>query len=310
MQLKRDMRNSLLILLAVWVIYVVLSLLAPTAESVTRAGLTITQANLLRVTILLPLLFIWITALFSIIRFRRYSEFVKGSSEGSAFIFLTRGLWMLLLVIVIPNFIRIIASYYPDSATVLQFSTILRNYVTVALYLAGFWHLLQASKILLGTIDGEQVAGRMRIVVFTLLGILVAVYAWAIFQNAHRYTSSDPIIIPTYFLPDALIILTIIIPYALTWLFGTLAVLNIIEYAKRVQGIIYRQTFVSVAYGLAWTVGLLIGLQFLTQANAALSHAALKVILVIVYLLLLAIAAGYLLIARGAQKLTVIEEVK
>jgi hypothetical protein len=310
MQMRTDMRNRLLILLGVWVLYVLLSFLAPQAESVSRAGLTLTQANLLRFTVLLPLLFIWITALFSAVRFQRYSKFIEGSAESRAFKLMTNGLWMLLLVIVVPSFINIVASYYPESETAQQFSTIIRNYVTVGLYLAGFWYLWQASESLLGTIGVQDIKGRMRSGVLAILGILVIVYTWAIFQNPVRYVSTDPIVKATYYLPDAFIILTIIIPYALAWLCGTLAILNIIEYAKRVQGVIYRQTFLSVAYGLAWTVILLIGLQFLSQINAILSHAALKVILVIIYLLLLAIAAGYLLIARGAQKLTVIEEIK
>lgn len=304
------MKKPFFALFIVWVVYVLLSFLAPEAESVNRYGLTLAQANLLRVTILLPLLFIWGTALSSILRFRRYTAQVDDSAEAEGFRKITRGLWMLLLVLLLPGFIGVISTYYPESFEVKKASVITRNYLTIALYLAGFWYFWKASTDLVKSIGLKTQKARSKAVLGVGLLGLVTAYAWFIFQNPFRTVSLDPTVIPTYFLSDPVIFFTIIIPYAIIWLLGSLAVINIWFYAREVPGVIYRDTFTWVAYGLTLTVVLLISLQFLSQANASLSHAALEVVLIIIYLLLFAIAASYLLIAKGARKLSKIEEVK
>jgi hypothetical protein len=304
------MRKPFIVLLVIWIAYVALSLFAPPAASVTRSGLTLTETNLLRFTILLPLLFIWVTALYSVIRFNNYTKLLQGSTEAKAYKNITFGLLMLLLVILVPNFIGIIQTYYPGSFEVSRAVTITRNYATIAFYSAGFWFLWQASRNLSQSVASKTLIYKRKAFVVAITVALVSFYSWFVFRNAYRTISFDPQVIPTYFLPDNLIALTIIIPYALIWLMGGLTISNIWLYAKNVQGVIFREIFISLAYGLTLTVLLLIGLQFLSQANAALGHAAIKVVLVIIYLILLAIASGYLLIARSAKKLAFIEEVK
>jgi hypothetical protein len=304
------MRKPIIVLLALWLFYAVLVLMAPAPETTSRYGLTLAQTNLLRFTIMLPLLFIWATALFSVVRFNRYRAMVKDSPEGPGFEKITVGLWMLLLVIVLPSLVNSIANYWPGNMDVQQAATITRNYISVVFYALGFWYLWQGSRALYRTTAEGLPPNHLRFTLMAIVFILVTALTWAVFNNPYRTTSDSSLIRPTYYLPDWLIVSTIILPYAVTWVMGSLAILNLLSYVRKVRGIIYRQTFSSLAYGLVVTISLLIVLQFLSQANAALGSAALKIILAIVYALLLAIAVGYLLIARGAKKLTAIEEVK
>ncbi len=304
------MRSYLIVLLIVWAVYVILTFMAPAAASTTRYGLTLAQTNLLRFTVILPLLFIWATLLYSITRFRRYRDLLDGDKEGIAFEKIVMGLWMLLIVAVVPSLVSSIANYWPDSAEVLKFSTIIRNYISAVFYLIGFWYLWQGSRDLYHTVASGLPSNKYRLPILIGVIILAIALVTAIANNPYRSTSTDPLVNPTYYLPDILIFLTIVIPYVLTWLFGGLTILNLLSYTRKVQGSIYRKTFSYFAYGLIITIVLLVLLQFLSQANAALGHAALSVILVIIYLLFFSIAAGYLLIARGARKLTAIEEVK
>src|SRR5688572_20295144 len=92
----RDMKKYMLALVVLWLAYAILSFLAPPAASSARYGLTLSEVNLLRFTIMLPLLFIWATALFSIFRFHNYTKLVQGSEEEGAYHNITLGLWMLL----------------------------------------------------------------------------------------------------------------------------------------------------------------------------------------------------------------------
>ncbi len=294
----------------VWLAYVVLSFMAPAAQVVSRYGLTLFQANLLRVSIVLPLFLIWLTAMYGVVKFRRYARLINESPESDGFRKITKGLWFLLAAVMVPSFINVIATYFPDSMMMQKAAIVIRNYLTIIFYMGGFVFLWQASKSLLRNIKAEEWGKKYRTYVLASVGILTFVYAYLIFQNPFRTISNDPVVLPTYHLPDVLITLTIIIPYFLIWLFGSMAVLNFLSYAKQAPGLIYKDTFDYVAQGLGITVALLIGLQFLTQANASLGHAALSVILIIVYVLLIAIAAGYFMIARGAKKLALIEEVE
>jgi hypothetical protein len=304
-----DMRIAIIVLLVLWLGYAVLSFLAPPAASSSRYGLTLTQINLVRLTIVLPLLFIWLTSLYSVVHFHRYARIIKNSPEGSAFRKITTGLWMLLLVIILPSLVNAVANFYPNSQAAAQFSTVIRNYISVVFYLVGFWYLWQASLDFLRSVPGVEPSMRDRNYSLSGVAILVLLLTWFILHNPFRTESVDPVVRATYYLPDPLIFLTIVIPYGLIWALGALTIINFRTFTKHVSGLIYREIFSSVTLGITTTLLLLIGLQFLSQANAALGHATFSVILIIIYLLLLAIAVGYLLIARGARKLTVIEEV-
>lgn len=309
-RLQSDMKYFLANLLGIWLTYVILVFVAPAAETVSRYGLTLAQAQFLRVTITVPLLLIWVAALFSVVWFRRYTKLISGSEEEPSFKKLTMGLWMLLIVIVLPSFVTAIANYYPGDFVVQRASTIIRNYITVSLYLVGFYYLWQASKSFLKTINASETANRYQPWIIGSVAVLAVMYTWAVLNNSYRSVSPDPIVKATYYLPDVLIFATIVIPYILIWAMGASAVINLINYAKNVPGVIYRQTFSWVAYGLIFTIGMVIGYQFLTQANASVGHAALKIILIVIYGLLLAMSGGYLFVARGARRLTKIEEIE
>lgn len=307
---KTDMKYAFSWLVVIWVAYVALTLLAPAAEAVNRYGLTLAQTNLLRLTILVPYFLIWSAALFGVIWFRRYASLIKDAPEHKSVVKIALGLFMLLLVIVVPALVTTIFTYYPNVESAQIFSIILRNYLSIVLYGAGFWYLYQASRGLLKSIGGAEWASFYRPIILAALGILSFIYIWLVFQNPFRSISLDSMIRPTYGLPDWLIVLTVIVPYILIWFIGCLTILNFWSYAKSVNGIIYRQSFVSLANGLTVTILLLIGLQFLSQATQSLNHATIQAVLVIIYVILFAIAVGYLLIARGARKLAEIEVVE
>jgi hypothetical protein len=310
MRLHKDMRVFMIGLAVVVAAYLLITFLAPPAAAVTRYGLTLAQTQLIRISFALPLIFIWTTALLSVVWFRRYTKLLDGAQEAHAFRQMTIGLFMLLLVISLPSFVSGYANFFPDKEYIQSASIIFRNYLTLFLYLVGFWYLWQASRNLIRTIEVPELNSNSQSVVVVLLATLAVVYSWAVLSNPFRTVSTDPLVRATYYVPDAMIIFTIVIPYVLVWIMGVSAIMNITAYSKRVQGLIYKKIFSSVAHGLTFTVAMLVGLQFLSQANAALGHAAISVIMMIIYVLLFAIATGYFLIARGARKLAFIEEVK
>ncbi len=307
---KFSKQKYFIALFAVWVVYGVVSILAPTTVTANRYAISATQANLIRITILLPYLLIWGAGLFAVLRFRQYSSFVASAPEGKSFRHITNGLWMLFLVIIIPPFVSLVAAYNPDSALVQKVVTIIRNYITIALYLGAFWYLLTASHDLKEVVNVREHNRHISMVAMILIVVLAIAYCWTVFNNPFRTTSSDALIRPTYYLNDWLITLTVVIPYFLIWLWGASTVVNMRTLAKQMPGVVYRKAFLPIVQGLGITVTLLIGLQFLTQAGNYFGHAGLRVVLLIVYVLFIIIALGYLLVARGAKELTAIEEVE
>ncbi len=294
-----------------WIIYAALSVSAPGAGAVTRYGITTTQGNMIRATVLLPSLFIWLTALYAVLRFRRYAKLIGDSPEAAGFKRVSDGLVMLLSALVVPGLVSIAAQYYPDSFVMQKTISITRNYLTIAFYLAAFWSLLEASRNWQQSIgDGNKENKGMRTAVLMAVGVLAVVYVWAVFHNSIRTVSNDPLIKPTYYLPDWLIVLTVIFPYMVIWIWGSLTVVNIRGLIQQVRGSVYRKAFSFITYGLITIVGLLIGLQFLTQAGTVLGRASLGFVLLVIYALLIIIAVGYLFLAKGAKQLSAIEEIE
>ncbi len=306
----QEMRTPFIVLITVWLIYGVLSILAPAAQATTRYGISLFWTNILRLTILLPYLFIWLAALFSILRFTKYLKLISyRAPEYDGFKIITKGLWMLLAVVVIPSFIGLISAYYPDSVSVQKTITILRNDITVIFYLAAFYFLWRGSGKLSVALIKEKIKDKSVYVFSLLLTALLSIgFVWFVINNPYRTFSDVPTIRPTYFLTDISIFLTIIIPYVVIWLLGLLTIFNFRSLSRKISGIIYKNSFNLISRGIIIIISLLIALQFLSQASTYLSQASLAVILIIIYLILFAVAAGYLYIAYGAKELALIEE--
>lgn len=297
-------------LIIFWVAITTLSVMAPANLMITRYGVTLAESNLIRASILLPQLFIWVASLYAVLRFYKYTSFLRGSAEGTGFKKIALGLHLLFWVLIIPSVINLISAYNPDAFDIQRATIIARTYITIGFYFAAFWNLYHGTSLLVRTVTINE---QMRVNGYKTLAIIMAAFAtfyvWAVFHNNYRTISDNPMINPTYHLADWLIILTIIIPYLILGVMAGLTLVNLRGFANAVQGIIYKKAFSSVLYGLMVIVLLTGGLQLMTQAANAFGGASLKIILLVVYLLLFFIALGYLLLAKGARHLTSIEEV-
>lgn len=292
-----------------WLIYAWLTFNSPTpAQTTGRYGLSTTELRVLRATVVIPFLFIWLAGSFAVLRFNRYLKYISDSNEAEGFKNIIYGLSLLLVVIIVPQFINLYTTYNPESSEIQRRVTIVRNYTNIILYLSAFWFILKASRHLAGSIQ-KVISSYKHKIIPVFMVILSIIYFLLVFLNDYRGVSDDPLIKPTYYLPDVLIVLTIILPYIVMWTLGIVAIFEIYIFSKHVPGIIYRKAFGSVAYGLGSIIGLSIFLQFISQSGAYFGYAGLGAILLIVYLLLIAIAISYLFIAKGAKALAAIEEI-
>ncbi len=307
---KFKISGYMLALIGFWIVITALNVTAPASQSLAKYGITTAQGNMIRATVLVPSLFIWVACLYAVLRFYRYTSFLRGSAEGTGFQKIALGLQLLFWGLVLPNVINLITAYNPDIPEVLRATTILRNYVTLFFYFTASWNIYLGIKMLSRTVKLDEKLkhlGYRAMVVF--MTALTTCYVWAIFHNDSRYISQNPLAAATYYLPDWLIVLTMLIPYLITWTIGCLALIYLRGFARSVEGTVYRKAFGSVMYGIMVIVLLSMGLQLLVQGATALGNASLKVILLLVYLIILILGFGYLLLAKGARELTAIEEV-
>jgi hypothetical protein len=306
----REMRPYFIGIVIIWAIYVLLTLLAPAAHTTNRYGISIAQINLLRITLLIPYLFIWVAALFSVLQYKKYLKLISRSSEFQGFKNIVSGITMLLLQLVVSPYLGLVASYNPNSSEVQRAVTIIRTDFTIVFYLAAFYFFWKGTKLLVNTILKKDVKDKLMYSVVPLLLIPLSIaLVWFISHNDFRTFSSDPLIKPTYYLGDVSIFITIVIPYIIIWLLGFLSLINLKYLSKNVEGIIYKKSFDLVSKGLAIIIGLTIGLQFLTQATTYFRNASLSLILLLVYAILFCIGAAYVFFAYGAKSLTKIEKI-
>ena len=291
------------LILGVWLVYLGFSLATPQPASSTRYHLSNTTVNLIRVTFELPFLFCWLYAVSGWLHFRDYIKGRPHDHEHQAFAKIAQGLLTLIIGLIVPTVISTIYLYYNNGASQGPLWVRINNYINIFFPLLGFLWMLKGSQQLMNTLKLKVTSWSKIITVLIPVSLFAVFYLALIFTNPTRQSSPDATLPATYYLPDVLIILTIIIPVICTWVMGLLLALNLEQFSHHTVRS-HQLALVSFYNGVLAIVGGAI----LSQALSSLgSHRFSKLnvglILSLVYLLLLIITVGYGLIARGAKKL-------
>jgi hypothetical protein len=106
-----------------------------------------------------------------------------------------------------------------------------------------------------------------------------------------------------------LLVLTIIIPYLYAWFIGLLAAFEITVVARQAKGILYRQALRLLAGGVSVVIAGLITIQYVRSVFPSGGKLSLGLVLLLIYLVYLIVAAGFVLITLGANRLKKIEEI-
>ncbi len=127
-------------------------------------------------------------------------------------------------------------------------------------------------------------------------------------EDSARQAPTHSVSIASYYLPDWLIITTIVIPRLILWFWGIKAVEDIYMYRKKIKGKIYKVALQNVARGIAAVVVATILLRCFQSLSSPIGELSLALIILLIYLLLIAIGIGYVLIYKGAKQLQKIED--
>lgn len=288
--------------LLLWAAYAALALLAPLTRNTYH--LTLSERDLLQLTIVIPVLVIWLIAINGTVSFLRYAWLIRTSADGQALQLISVGLMILVLFYILQSVLGEVPLYFAGKWQLYPL-LMLANHVPVMLALLGFVVILAGAWKLRELTPRGLSAGGLSAIVFpyAVLGLL---FAWLFAHNLSG--APDPNGIPKFAEPGQLPVLTVAIPYILAWIAGVLAITLIAEYARTIHGTIYRRAVKDLVRGLTGVLFFSILIQLTQLSTGVFASLKLGAILLILYALIVLYAVGFVFLARGARKLSLIEE--
>ncbi len=287
-------------------VYIVLTVILPTDPAVlARYHITQSRAHMLGLTIAVPIVLIWLFALYGFLKFQEYTVAIQESPEGQSFRYLSHGLMVLIFSLPLLSSVSSVFTYlgYRNSSLI-PMLTIIKNYTNLFFPFIAFLLLAKGADGLIKTLHTKSSARTIPKMSLLLSIVLASLYTWLITTRPIG-PSGDT----AYYLPNALIIITLAIPYLYIWCKGAAAAYQLYIFKTKVKGTIYRQALNSVAFGIAAIIFLSIFLQMIVTLSVRLTSLHLSPLLTLIYILVLLTGIGYGLLARGAKKLKQIEEV-
>lgn len=291
-----------------WLVYAALTIKAPSGAGVRHYHISSFQLTVIQTTIIVPVLVIWLIATYGAARLRRYADIIAGSADGGAIRMIALGTFMLLLYLITSGLVGALPAYFVDSRW-LHVMVALKNYLPMVVAFIAFAYAYIGSLRLMRLVklpvwDSKRLWGLL--IPYT---IFAGLFTWAFYANTSLH-APGPNGIPPFALSSTILLFSYVIPYLVMWFIGCISVVNIWRYAKTVRGSIYRSTLVDLTKGLSFVLLFTIIVELLIVSGPFLAKLNLTPLLLLIYVILILDAIGYLFIARGARKMTKIEVVQ
>jgi hypothetical protein len=289
------------------ILYLLQVLLMPADKATEeKYGLSATQLKLLGLSVIIPYVLIWMVALIGSLRLKSYGEAIKKGKDGEAFRQIGVGMLWFAFWLPLSNIVDTFAvHYYHVHPSATSMMVHLTNYFNIIL-LPGIILVNSGSKKLL-----EIVKHPKEYLPQSLAFIYIAFSAFYTFLVLHDPARQHPthdVSVAAYYMPDWKLILVVVIPRLVVWFIGLQAVYNLYLYRRKVKGSLYRQALDNLAKGIALVILVIIALRIFQSLSVMLNKLNLGVILLIIYVLLIIIGAGYVLVMKGARRLQKLEE--
>jgi len=291
-------------------IYALLILLTPSDASVLmRYNISEARAKMLSLTFVLPYIAIWLTAFYGYARLKDYAQSIKDGVDGASLSKLADGLKFIALSLpimaVVSSGSNLITRSRPD---LMPTTTIITNYVDVVISFIAFALIIEGASGLMGIVKKKTYETSKKLFA-ALFIMLFTIFTYVTLTNPSRQFPAGGSRRAAYYLPDLLLMLTIIIPYFVNWYRGFHAAYYLGVYKREVKGVIYKDALGYLSVGLAAVIAGRVLMRVLTSMSTLFSSLTLRVVLIVLYLLLFLISVGFILIALGAKRLKRIEDV-
>jgi hypothetical protein len=258
--------------------------------------------QLLNLSVTIPYMLIWLAGFYGYQKLAAYAGRIKKTKDGKHVNLLAKGIFMLVLW---PPLSSILAT----SATALKLSY--PGVEAAGVLINGYFNLLWPfiGFILIGTAarrltDLAKLRPTARAV--HMFGILVitlgVIYAQLV---SYAYDESPG----RFHMPYWVVVLTLVIPYIYMWFVGLWATHLLYLYQHKVPGVIYRRSWRLLSLSVGAIIIMQIIIQYLGTIVSKLAEMSINKYVLVIYVVLILLAVGYILLARGAKRLQKIEEV-
>jgi hypothetical protein len=298
--------QALGIVLGAWLLYTALTLLAPNTSSSGHFHMSFFSLDVLRLTIIIPALAIWIIAIQGATSFKNYAAMITGSHEGQAVNLMANGLLWLVAYMILSSLMSSLDPFL-QSPLVFHPYIILRDHLPALFGLIGFALIFVGSNSLKSVVKFSTWTWAWTTLLIMGLFALFAVGFVLDFSSQTVITQPANIINSSAIVPIRVLLFTLILPYLISWFVGILAAINIFRYSQMIDGILYRRALRSLVWGIVTVILFAMAVQVTTFADKFLVNLSLGALLLIVYVFVLFYALGFFFIWMGAKQLKRLE---
>jgi hypothetical protein len=280
-------------------IFAILNFKASTSASLDNKT---TPAFGLLLSIIIPIVIIWLLATYGAVHLKSYAYSIKDSKDGKALNDISNALALLVLYIIILPMVSSLVSLARHT-TYLQASGIAGNYIPLIIALISAYLLHRGSAKLVGLVPHKLKTTTRFYLICCACALLFAGFVWQ-FYNAvpHLEPVND---IPKFVQPVGALVFTYALPHILLWTLSLLACRNLNHYASKVPGSVYRPLFKDLNRGILLAYVCIFLSQLFTISS--ISYSGVNIGVTLIYGLLILAIVGFTYVARGAQKLNTIE---
>jgi hypothetical protein len=254
-------------------------------------------------SIIIPLVVIWLIATYGAMLFKRYATTIKDSNDGKSLNEIADALILLVLYIILLPMANTLESLALHTEY-LRLAVAIGNYLPLAIALVSVYLLYKGSRGLMTIISGK-LKDTLRVnVVRVLCAVFLWAFLWRFYQSVPHLQPENGI--PKFILPVEVLFFTYALPHVVLWSIGLRACRNLSHYGSKVPGTIYRSLYKDLNKGILLAYISIFLSQMFIISN--ISYSNVNIGIVFIYGLLLLGISGFIYVARGAKKLTLIED--
>lgn len=277
-------------------------ILTPSSSLLDLTGLDIQQYKTLSMVSNIAYFLAWSAAFYAYYSLYRYTGTLKKTNEGKSFANISKGTmilaWGLPISMIVSLILRTASKEY---ASLEPLRTSVNAFLPLLFSIVAFLFISIGSNALSRSTRKEHstVVAYVMIYIFIVFGTV-----YTHFTLGHSLTG-----LKLYHMSSYPLMLTVIAPTLFSWFLGLVAAYALVNYFKHVKGLIYRRAIANVSAGICLVVLSDIFSHYIEGVFGARTYSASGNLFILIYLLILIQAGGFVLIARGANRLKRIEEV-
>jgi hypothetical protein len=268
-----------------------------------NSGVSTLNKFLISCTIALPEIIIWVIATLAALRFKYYSNQIRTSPDGRAMSLIATAMMYMVAYIIL---LTVFGSFVTVSKNTshLKLAVNLGNYIPLVVALLASGYFL-AGAVRLNDLVPLRMKQRSRLLIVGAFALISTLYVWDFDNRVPHLQGHDGV--PQFAASATLLTFTYAIPYVIVWAMGVFACISIANYARYTKGTIYRELLGNLYRGVLLVFICTFLAQLFIESDVSLEH--FSFLLFLIYCLLLAGVAGFLLIYQASTRLQALENI-